>query len=150
MKKPEDHTTDKLAFELLADEGVSEVRVYKYNKIYKYQGTKKTQLLKEKKKTQDKEKKKIPVEFEELWLRYPLKTGKKHALTHYRATVRTIEQVKKINVALDNYTAYITQRDAQKPFLYWKGGAVWFNEWEDWVNFESPFASPQEDKKFVL
>lgn len=111
----------------------------------------KTLKLKEKKKTQDKEKKKWDeATFNDLWERYPLKTGKKAAITHFKATVKNAEDMNNIQVALTKYIKYITERDASKPFLYWKGGGTWFNEWEDWVMFVSPFANPLEDHKFTL
>jgi len=69
-------------------------------------------------------------DFEHLWNRYPKKLGKKHAIRHFKATVKTLENLRDINKALDHYLA--SERVA-KNFV--QNGSTWFNGWQDWVDF---------------
>lgn len=68
--------------------------------------------------------------FDELWKRYPNKDGKKGALKHYKATVKTEEDWININKALDNY---LQSKTVKEGFI--KNGSTWFNNWQDWIDF---------------
>ena len=85
----------------------------------------------------------IPIgitEFESIWKNYPNKDGKKEALKHFKASVKTPADLENIKVALTNYLA-------SKPVKsgYIKNGSTWFNNWQDWIEVGSGFKSPQED-----
>lgn len=86
---------------------------------------------------QGKEKK---FDFESIWARYPNKDGKKSAFVHFEASVKTDQDWKDINKALDNY---LRSERVAKGFV--KNGSTWFNNWKDWVNF-SGIVSPEAKK----
>jgi len=69
--------------------------------------------------------------FNEIWGCYPKKDGKKQALRHFKASVKTESDLKRIRLALDHYLN--SQRVVQG---YIKNGSTWFNNWEDWVEYE--------------
>lgn len=74
--------------------------------------------------------------FDELWARYPVKDGKKTALKHFIADVKTDQDKKDITIALENY---INSRQVQECLAkgedkYIKNGSTWFNNWRDWVD----------------
>ena len=75
------------------------------------------------------------VHFESLWLKYPNKLGKKAALRHYKASVKTEQDVANISLALENFlSSDVCKRDPQ----YIPHGSTWFNNWADWVDYKRP------------
>lgn len=84
----------------------------------------------------------IQAVFEELWDRYPAKDGRKEAEKHFRATVKTAEDMVCIRQALDNYQAHLKANDWKRP----KNGSTWFNNWRDWVDWRDPAAEPPSHK----
>jgi hypothetical protein len=68
--------------------------------------------------------------FEELWEAYPVKDGKKSALRHFQASVKTPEDVERIRRALKNY---LGSDKVKRGFV--KNGHTWFNNWQDWENY---------------
>jgi len=70
--------------------------------------------------------------FEQLWSKYPKKLGKKRAIRHYNATVKTDHDRAKIEKALANYCLHVERRGDPE---YVKHGSTWFNEWEDWTDY---------------
>ena len=60
---------------------------------------------------------------------YPNRQGKKDALRHYKASVKTEVDVVQIGRALNNYLA---SGNVKRGYV--KNGSTWFNEWRDWVN----------------
>jgi hypothetical protein len=90
-------------------------------------------------KDKDSSLKKIPInvtngkrlDFEEIWGKYPKKDGRKEAKRHFEASVKTSEDMKRIEQALTNY---LSSEVVKKGFI--KNGSTWFNNWEDWVNYE--------------
>jgi hypothetical protein len=66
--------------------------------------------------------------FEDLWGAYPRKDGKKGALRHYNASVKTDEDMDRINKALEAYLSAVNGKDPQ----FIKKGETWFNNWADW------------------
>jgi hypothetical protein len=74
--------------------------------------------------------------FEKLWLEYPSKDGRKQALAHFKASVKTVQDVEKCFVALNNYKAHLLLHPG-KPI---KNGSTWFNNWLDWYNWVEPVA----------
>jgi len=92
-----------------------------------------------------KKERKSMVAFNVLWQRYPNRTGKKDALRHFEATVKTPEDLTNINTALTNY---LRSDKVKKGFI--QNGSTWFNNWQDWVNPDpvmmgEPFKAPKVD-----
>ena len=83
--------------------------------------------------------------FDELWNRYPKKDGRKDALKHYNATVRSEDAFNNISKALGNYVEYV--KGTEKVFI--KNGSTWFNNWSDWVNWEDKSASSYDNVKMM-
>lgn len=69
--------------------------------------------------------------FEELWVRYPNKDGKKAAFIHFRSSVKTEQDLSDIRKALENY---LQSERVKKGFI--KNGATWFNNWRDWIDYK--------------
>ncbi len=89
--------------------------------------------------------------FEKLWAKYPNKDGKKEALRHFQASVKTESDMQNIETALINYLASDT---VKQGFI--KNGSTWFNNWRDWVSFagvgKKPIVQPvkyNEDTEFL-
>lgn len=70
--------------------------------------------------------------FEELWKVYPRKLGKEDARRHYLKSVKTDNDLDRINCALENYLIEIKGRELQ----YVKHGSAWFHKWQDWENVD--------------
>ena len=73
------------------------------------------------------------LEFEYLWKLYPNKDGKKEALRHYKASVKTEQDRLDIKKALDNYL-----KSGKVNNGYVKNGSTWFNNWRDWIDYQEP------------
>ena len=71
-------------------------------------------------------------DFELLWKRYPKPIGKRDALKHFNSSVKTDEDWKNINIALDNYLK--TENVIKGNIQYIKHGSTWFNNWQDYVS----------------
>ena len=69
--------------------------------------------------------------FEKLWTVYPRKDGKKQALRHYLATVKTDIDRERVNLALGSYLSHIEENAVGPKFI--KNGSTFFNNWQDWV-----------------
>jgi len=72
--------------------------------------------------------------FDSLWLRYPRKLGKVNALKHYKATVKTEDDHRDIDIALTNFTTYLSDKKTEEQYIPY--GSTWFNNWRDWVDYE--------------
>ena len=82
-----------------------------------------------------------PEYFQELLKRFPNKDGSKMALKHFMATVKTEDDLKNINIALDNYLAHLETETWKKP----KNCSTWFNNWQDWI--DKPITGGQNNDK---
>lgn len=71
--------------------------------------------------------------FDELWQKYPVKDGKKHAKRHFFASVKTAEDFARISAALE---VYLGSDRVKNGFI--KNASTWFNGWEDWINYKDP------------
>lgn len=69
--------------------------------------------------------------FEDIWSLYPRRVGKKHALRHFKASVKNEKDLDDIRTALNNYLA---SERVYNGFI--KNGDTWFNNWRDWVNYK--------------
>lgn len=76
------------------------------------------------------------MEFSEIWSKYPKKLGKRRAERYFNSTVKTEQDFKDINTALDRYIKYLLDHNVEPQYI--KHGSTWFNEWEDWVDYEDP------------
>ena len=72
---------------------------------------------------------KIKASFDLIYEDYPRKEGRKEAERHYRASVKTIEDVAKISSALDCYIKQV--KDTERRFI--KQASAWFNNWRDYI-----------------
>lgn len=72
--------------------------------------------------------------FYEVWSKYPTeqRIGHDMALKAFNLTVKTQDDFKAIQVALDNYLADIRANNRSKQYI--KRGGNWFKEWKDWVD----------------
>lgn len=77
--------------------------------------------------------------FDELWLRYPNKDGKKHAKRHFESSVKTGEDYARISKALENYLQSKRVREG-----YVKNASTWFNGWQDWENYTEEVLSGEK------
>ena len=71
--------------------------------------------------------------FEEIWARYPDKTGRKAAYRHFMNSVHKAIDWENINKALDNY---LNSERVSNGFV--QNGSTWFNNWADWVERNEP------------
>lgn len=69
--------------------------------------------------------------FENLWKTYPKRQGRKEALRHFIATVKTDVEYDSCAAALRNYVAYIKKNNIEERFI--KHGSTFFNNWSEWV-----------------
>ncbi len=70
-------------------------------------------------------------DFESLWGKYPKKDGRRAAERHFRASVKTDQDWRDINTAIDNYLDYIKNAKVEKQYI--KNGSTFFNNWRDWI-----------------
>jgi phage replication O-like protein O len=68
--------------------------------------------------------------FEFLWKSYPRRIDKKAAYRHYKASVKTAEDMEAIDTALGNYLEYLKKNNIDPKYI--KHGSTWFNNWQDW------------------
>jgi len=80
-------------------------------------------------------------EFSTAWDQFPNKLGKKTAERHYRATVLTQETHDRLMKAMRRYVEHVDAENAQRNGnpRPWQNGSTWFNNWQEWEDFESPF-----------
>ncbi len=78
-------------------------------------------------------------DFDSLWKRYPKRLGKKEALRHFKATVKTDEDWQNINKALDNY---LHSKNVKENTQFIQHGSTWFNNWQDWIELDVKKETP--------
>ena len=61
------------------------------------------------------------------------KVGKRAALRHYSASVKTEQDFRDIQTALETYKR---SRRVGRGFI--QNGSTWFNNWRDWLDYEEP------------
>lgn len=71
-------------------------------------------------------------DFEFIWKQYPKPIGKKQALKHFTASVKSDDDFANIQRALDNYKKSDT---VSRGFV--QNGSTWFNNWQDWIPKET-------------
>lgn len=66
--------------------------------------------------------------FETVWKLYPNRQGKKHAIRHFLATVKTEKDFNDIQTAVRNYLRCDRVKNG-----YIQNGSTWFNDWQSWI-----------------
>ena len=108
-----------------------------------YVGDKDKDIYKDKDKVKDK-----VYSFDEVYLKYPKKIGRKEAEGHFRASVKSDQDFQDINKAVDNYNSYIQSKNIAEKYI--KHASSFFNNWRDWVVM--PVAGeiiPESIKKYM-
>ena len=72
--------------------------------------------------------------FKLLWNRYPRKRGRESALKSFLRSIKNEDNIRRINLALDNYLLDIKKNNTKPEFIMY--GSTWFNKWDDWVEVE--------------
>jgi len=75
---------------------------------------------------------------ESLWNFYPKKLGKKDAMRHLKATIKTEDDYKDCLSAITNYKNSST---VGRGFVQY--GSTWFNSWKEWVDDPDPGEDPE-------
>ncbi len=78
----------------------------------------------------------VQTEFERVWALYPKPRGKKAALRHFAATVKTQADLQAIETALANYKADLKSNGTD--LQYTQNGSTWFNDWQSWSRSQAP------------
>ncbi len=101
----------------IRNESVTENRVYKEYKEEEY-----------------KEEKEV-FDFEKIWLLYPPKNrvGKKEAVRHFEASVKSAKDYEDIQISIKNY---LLTDPVRKGFV--KNASTFFNNWRDFVSITPP------------
>ncbi len=81
--------------------------------------------------------------FEEIWRKYPRRVGKKAAKRHFKATVKTGNDLNNINKALETYLA---SKIVAKGYI--QNGSTWFNDWETWIDYTEPIIKTNIQQKY--
>ena len=79
--------------------------------------------------------------FQGLWNKYPRRLGRKQALRHFKASVKTMQEVLDIQKALWNFVQHHKKERTPEQFI--PHGATWFNNWRDWLDYGFP--KPREE-----
>jgi hypothetical protein len=72
-------------------------------------------------------------DFEFVWKKYPKPVGKKKAVVHFNASVKSEADFKDINAALENY---LKTKEVKNGYI--QNGSTWFNNWRDYINYRDP------------
>ena len=81
--------------------------------------------------------------FNEIWQKYPSKVGKKEAERHFKGSVKSEEDWRNINNALNNYL-----KSARVKRGYIQNGSTWFNDWQSWIEYtekDRPKLTPAQE-----
>lgn len=84
-----------------------------------------------------------PDAFDMIWKTYPSKAGKKAALRSFRASMKSAEDWRLIQVALNKY---LKLDKVKRGFIL--NGSTWFANWRDYLEYVEP-GSPKAEKFFV-
>jgi hypothetical protein len=86
-------------------------------------------------------------DFERLWAAYPKKDGKKEALRHFKATVKTDDDLIAVEKAVARYLEHL--RQSNTALQYTKNGSTFFNNWRDWLPNATETASAAPKRRLV-
>ena len=74
--------------------------------------------------------------FDKIWEKYPRRVGKKKAETYFKTSVKTDQDWKDIDTALNNY---LNSERVKKGYI--QNGCTWFGNWRDWINYTEAYCS---------
>ncbi len=87
------------------------------------------------------------LDFELFWKTGPwVKLGKKGAVRHFNATVKTEEDSVAIQTARDVYADHLKANRWKRPQI----GSTWFNNWRDWYELERAEAIADDPDYFRI
>ena len=75
--------------------------------------------------------------FEAAWKAYPERSGKKDALRHFTATVKSEVDFQSLMQAMQHY---LKSPRVLKGFV--QNGSTWFNNWKDWIEYTGEVVLP--------
>ena len=79
--------------------------------------------------------KSVPPNFDPIWELYPKKLGKKDAQRHFYASLKSGRTVAEITKSIKNYIQFIKDNKTEPQYVL--HGSTFFNNWEDYLNYES-------------
>jgi len=82
--------------------------------------------------------------FNDIWLAYPNRVGRKEAFRHFKISVKNVEDVNNIKAALEKY---IHSDKVKKGYI--QNGSTWFNNWRDWIDEPNTVSTEEHDKKIL-
>jgi hypothetical protein len=77
----------------------------------------------------------IEDKFKVVWEKYPKRLGKKQALRHFCASVKSDDDLKLLETALNRYLEYVKFKGIEEQYI--QHGSTWFNNWKDWLEVRS-------------
>ena len=83
--------------------------------------------------------------FRLFWEQYPNKAGKKRAILHFKAQIKTVKNFKNLELALKNYLKHLARKENN-----WKtpqNGDTFVNNHTDWIDFKEPSSSKSNTGK---
>ena len=80
--------------------------------------------------------------FESIWAQYPKRIGKKEAWRHYKSSVKTEKDRKRIEIAISSFLD--SKYGGDKDVTYVPLGKTWFYNWEEWCDGEPVSSSNSE------
>lgn len=83
--------------------------------------------------------------FNAVWLKYPKRVGKKSAYRHFKASVKTEQDVNNLWIALKHY---LESKPVAQGFI--QNGSTWFNNWQDWIDHQEKICSKCKGKGFYI
>ncbi len=72
----------------------------------------------------------IESKFEQFWVQYPKRDGKKLAFKAFTRSIRSEADLGRLAVAMKNY---LSSRRVKEGYV--KNGSTWFNNWQDWEDY---------------
>ena len=75
------------------------------------------------------------MDFESIYKKYPRKMGKQRGMEKCRSQIKTMEDLQKLERAVDNYGRYVKGTDDQ----FIKHFSTFMGCWRDWVDFYTDF-----------
>ena len=79
--------------------------------------------------------------FESIWSMYPKRVGRKMAEKHFKSSVKTIEDLEKLEKALGNY---LSSKRVANGFV--QNGSTFMNNWTDWIDYKEETCKKCKDK----
>lgn len=81
------------------------------------------------------------IDFEQIWSKYPNKVGKKMAIKHFKASVKTKEDLENLQKAITNY---LSSKRVSQGFV--QNGSTFMNNWRDWIDYKEEVCKRCKDR----